>query len=178
LHGLHTPCVLPSGAAHLSPGQQSASLLHAPHAGTHALWAQTYGGTPPGAGFGTQGRPLQQLALEAHAPPGGTHCRPAQRGTPTESGLQVSSVVHDPLQQSQAALQDTVAGLQISPSGLQPCGLRQVPTALGGPLTQMTGAPASPGSPAEPQQSLSFVQMSPTTWQPLAGRQTSMPVGP
>jgi hypothetical protein len=33
-------------------------------------------------------------------------------------------------------------------------------------------------SAAEPQHSLSLVQVSPSTWQPVAGWQTSMPVGP
>jgi hypothetical protein len=47
--------------------------------------------------------------------------------------------------------------------------LRQTPTVLGAEITHVTGVGGSSGSPAEPQQSLSFVQMSPTTWQPLAG---------
>jgi hypothetical protein len=33
--GPHVPCVLPAGMSHAVPGQQSALLEHAPHAGTH-----------------------------------------------------------------------------------------------------------------------------------------------
>jgi hypothetical protein len=57
---------------HDEPGQQSASLLHAPHAAIHVVAAQTNGGMP--LGFGTHGRLLQQSALEAHEPPAITHC--------------------------------------------------------------------------------------------------------
>src|SRR5262245_39952265 len=124
-----------------------------------------YGGVP--AGFGTQGRPSQQLALVAHAPPAGTHVRPVQRGTPTLSSLQVSSLLQLPLQQSHDALHDIVASLQTSPSGLQPIGLRQTPTIAGGTMSQVAGLPDPPGRPADPQQSESCVQRSPTTWQPL-----------
>ena len=83
-----------------------------------------------------------------------------------------------PLQQSHDALHDIVASLQTSPSGLQPCGLRHTPTTKGAVMSQVTGVPEPPGRPAEPQQSLSFVHRSPTTWQPLAGWQTRTPVGP
>ena len=35
-HGpLQTPDVLPTASSHVSPGQQSALVLHAPQAGTH-----------------------------------------------------------------------------------------------------------------------------------------------
>lgn len=68
-----------------------------------------------------------------------------------------------PLQQSQEALHEVVASLQTSPSGLQPIGLRQTPTVAGAVISQVTGLPEPPGSPAEPQQSPSFVQRSPTT---------------
>jgi hypothetical protein len=112
-----------------------------------------YGGMLP-FGFGTHGRPLQQFALVAHASPGFTHCAPAHLGTPTLSSLQTS------------------------PSGLQPIGLRHTPTVKGGVISHVTGWPEPPGRPAEPQQSLSFVQRSPTTWQPLAGWQMRTPVGP
>jgi hypothetical protein len=137
-----------------------------------------YGGVPPSTGFGTQGRLLQQLALDAHAPPGCTHVDPEQRGTPTESGWQVSCTSQLPLQQSHEALQDIVLSLQTSPSGLQPCGLRQTPTVFGGVMSHVTGVPEPPGRPVEPQQSPSFVHRSPTGWQPLAGWQTSTCVGP
>jgi hypothetical protein len=123
---------------------------------------------------------LQQLALDAHDPPGCTQVGPAQRGTPTLSCLQVSWVAFSqtPLQQSHEALHDIVLSLQTSPSGLQPMGLRQVPMVAGGVMVQVTGEPDPPGSPADPQQSLSLVHRSPTGWQPLAGWQTRTPVGP
>jgi len=106
---------------------------------------------------------LQQFPLDAHAPPGSTHVAPEQRGTPTLSRWQVSSLLQLPLQQSHEALQDIVASLQTSPSGLQPCGFLQTPTGDGGVMSHVTGVPEPPGKPADPQQSLSFVQRSPTT---------------
>jgi hypothetical protein len=138
----------------------------------------TNGGVPPATGLGTQGAPPQQFALDAHAPPAFTHCAPAQRGTPTLSCLHVSFVSQLPLQQSQDELHDDVFNLQTSPSGLHPIGLRQTPTVLGGVMAQVTGLPDPPGNPDEPQQSPSCVHRSPTTWHPLAGWQTSTPVGP
>jgi hypothetical protein len=143
-----------------------------------AVPEQTYGGMPPATGFGVQGAPPQQLALDAQAPPAPMHCAGAHLGTPTLSCLQVSWVSQLPLQQSHEALQDIVFNLHTSPSGLQPIGFRQTPTTAGGLMTQVTGLCDPPGNPAEPQQSLSWVQRSPTTWQPLAGWQTSTPVGP
>jgi hypothetical protein len=74
-----------------------------------------------------------------------------------------------PLQQSHDELQLIVFSLQTSPSGLHPIGLRQIPTVDGAVMTQVTGLPEPPGRPAEPQQSPSCVQRSPTGWQPLAG---------
>jgi hypothetical protein len=74
-----------------------------------------------------------------------------------------------PAQQSQDELHEVVFNLQTSPLGLQPIGFRQTPTALGGVTVQVTFIPEPPGYPAEPQQSPSFVQVSPTGWQPLAG---------
>ena len=133
---------------------------------------------PPSTGFGTQGSVLQQSALEAQAPPGMTHVPGEQRGTPRLSWWQVSWFSQLPEQQSHEALHDIVASLQMSPSGLQPIGLRQVPTVAGGVMVHVTGVPEPPGSPAEPQQSRSLVQRSPTGWQPLAGWQMSTPVGP
>jgi hypothetical protein len=167
LHGPQTPMVLPFGMSHVSPGQQSAFTVHAPHACTHDVAPQTKGGVP--FGLGTHGRALQQLALDAHAPPAGTHCAGAQRGTPTLSRWQVSSVLQLPLQQSQLALHDVPFSLHTSPSGLQPIGLRHTPIVAPGCLSQVTGWPDPPGKPAEPQQSPSLVQRSPTGWQPLAG---------
>jgi hypothetical protein len=121
---------------------------------------------------------LQQLALDAHEPPTSTHWAAAQRGTPMLSCLHVSSVSQLPLQQSHDELQDIVLSLQTSPSGLQPIGLRQMPMVAGAVMTHVTPFPDPPGRPAEPQQSASCMQRSPTTWQPLAGWQTSAPVGP
>src|SRR5258708_37491682 len=135
-------------------------------------------GVPPSTGFGTQGAPLQQLALDAHAPPGFTHWAGEHRGTPTLSWWQVSWFSQLPAQQSHDALQLMVASLQTSPSGLQPIGRRQTPIVLGAVMTQVTGLPDPPGSPADPQQAVSFLQRSPTTWHPLAGWPTSTPVGP
>jgi len=114
-------------------------------------------------GFGTQGRPPQQFALVAQEPPGWTHVMPVQRGTPSESGWQVSSFSQLPLQQSHDALHDMVDSLQTSPSGLQPCGFLHTPTVDPAAFTQVTGVPEPPGRPAEPQQSLSCVHTSPTT---------------
>jgi hypothetical protein len=67
---------------HDVPGQQSAEVVQALHAGTQAEPAQTNGAPLPL--FGTQGSPPQQLALEAQACPAPTQA-PAQRGTPTLS---------------------------------------------------------------------------------------------
>jgi hypothetical protein len=109
------------------------------------------------------GRPPQQSALEAQDDPAPTHFAPVQRGTPSRSCLQVSIVSQLPEQQSHEALHDIVASLQTSPLGLQPIGLRHTPTVLGGVMSHVTGFFGSPGSPAEPQQSESLVQRSPTT---------------
>ena len=114
-------------------------------------------------GLGTQGAPLQQLALDAHAPPAATHCAGAHRGTPTLSWWQVSCVSQLPAQQSHDELHELVWSLQTSPSGLHPMGRRQTPTVLGAVMTQVTGLLEPPGSPAEPQQSVSVVHRSPTT---------------
>jgi hypothetical protein len=92
--------------------------------------------------------------------------------------LHVSSVSQFPAQQSHDELHDMVASLQTSPFGLQPIGLRQMPTGLPALMTHVTGLPDPPGSPAEPQQSASTRHRSPTGWHPLAGWQTSTPVGP
>jgi hypothetical protein len=175
-HGPQVPFVLPLGTTQLVPTQQSALMVHGPHAGWQVSCEQMNGGLP--LGLGTHGALLQQFALVAQEPPAATHCAAAQRGTPTESSLQVSPWWQLPLQQSHEALHDSVSRRHTSPSGLQPCGLRHTPIELGGVMSQVTGVPEPPGRPAEPQQSLSFVQRSPTTWQPLAGWQTKAPVGP
>jgi hypothetical protein len=134
---------------------------------------------PPSTGFGTQGRLLQQFALVAHEPPAITHAWAAHRGTPSESCLHVSWVSQLPLQQSHDALQDIVASLHTSPSGLQPIGFLHTPTVSPGKMLQLTGLPGfAPGRPGPPQQSVSCVHRSPTGWQPLAGWQTRTCVGP
>jgi hypothetical protein len=173
-HGPQTPLL------HAEPGQQSALLLQVPHAGTHCWPKQTNGGLPPSTGLGTHGWPPQQSALDAHPAPASTHWAYVQRGTPTLSCWQVSRFwpSHTPLQQSQEALHDMFASLQTSPLGLHPIGLVQIPTPPSVPL-HLTGPLVGwLGMPAEPQQSLSLVQRSPTGWHPLAGWQTSTPVGP
>jgi hypothetical protein len=154
--------VLPGATEHEVPGQQSALFVHEPQAATQREGAHTKGAPPP-TEFGTQGAPSQQLALEAHAPPAATHWTAAHRGTPTLSCLHVSSVSQLPLQQSHDALQDIAWSLHTSPSGLQPIGLRQTPTASAPLMTQVTPLRDPPGSPADPQQSLSRVHRSPTT---------------
>jgi hypothetical protein len=92
--------------------------------------------------------------------------------------LHVSCVSQLPAQQSHDELHDIVLSLHTSPSGLHPIGRRQMPTVAFGAMSHVTGLPDPPGSPEEPQQSWSRVHRSPTTWQPLAGWQTSTPVGP
>jgi hypothetical protein len=175
-HGPQIPWVLPCGTSHAVPGQQSALLVHPPHAGTHAVPEHTYGGEPDG--FGTHGAPLQQSALEAQELPASTHWPPAHRGTPTLSCLHVSCVSQLPAQQSHDELHDIVFSLHTSPLGLQPMGKRQIPSVPPPLLSHVTGLPDPPGRPVAPQQSVSFVQRSPTGWQPLAGWQTRTPVGP
>jgi hypothetical protein len=121
---------------------------------------------------------LQQSALDAHELPAPTHCAPVHRGTPTLSCLHVSSVSQFPAQQSHDELHDIVASLQTSPLGLHPIGSRQMPTGPPPLMSHVTGLLDPPGRPVEPQQSESARQMSPTGLQPLAGWQTSTPVGP
>jgi hypothetical protein len=83
-----------------------------------------------------------------------------------------------PEQQSHVSLHCICASLQTSPFGLHPMGRRHTPTVAGGVMTHVTGFPDPPAIPLAPQQSPSRVQRSPTGWQPLAGWQTSTPVGP
>jgi hypothetical protein len=124
--------------------------------------------------------PPQQSALDAHPEPAVTHCAYVQRGTPTLSCWHVSRFwpSQTPLQQSHDELHDMLASLQTSPLGLHPCGFSQMPTPpsvavhVTGPLVGWLGIVA------DPQQSESLRQTSPTGWQPLAGWQTSTPVGP
>jgi hypothetical protein len=163
--------VLPPDNAHVCPGQQSAFDVHAPQF-THIVVPQMNGGAVPPStylGSGTQGRPSQQSALEAHDAPASTHMAPAHRGTPSLSCLHVSIVSQLPAQQSHEALHELVASLHTSPLGLHPMGFRQTPMVSGGVMSHVTGFFGSPGIPTEPQQSVSFLHKSPTTWQPVAG---------
>jgi hypothetical protein len=68
--------------------------------------------------------------------------------------------------------------LHVSPSGLHPCSVAQIPTGYGGVITHVTGLFGGLGEPSAPQQSELFVQMSPVTLQPLAGWQMLTCVGP
>jgi len=167
---------VPCGASHAVPGQQSALLEHAPHAPTHDIPEHTNGGLP--VGLGTHGAPLQQSALDAHELPAARHWAPVQRGTPTLSCLHVSSFSQLPEQQSHDELHDIVASLQTSPLGLHPIGFLQMPTGPPPLVSHVTGLFDPPGRPLDPQQSASVTHRSPTGWHPLAGWQTSTPVGP
>jgi hypothetical protein len=74
----------------------------------------------------------------------------------------VSCVSQLPLQQSHDLLHDIVASLQMSPFGLHPDGFWQMPTPPSVAL-HVTGPPVGMrGLPADPQQSPSFAQRSPT----------------
>jgi hypothetical protein len=82
------------------------------------------------------------------------------------------------VQQSHRALQLCVESLQMLPDGAHPAAALQTPMVAPAAIEQVTGCPEPPGSPADPQQSLSAVQVSPAGWQPLGCRQTGTPVGP
>jgi hypothetical protein len=133
-------------------------------------------------GFGTQGAPLQQSALEAQPVPASAHCALAHRGTPSLSCLHVSIVSQLPAQQSHVELHDIVASLHTAPFGsqLRPERL-QMPIVFGAVIAHVTYLPFGAGglgTPMAPQQSWSLVHRSPMVWQPVAGWQTSTPVGP
>jgi hypothetical protein len=66
-HGPHMPCVPPAGKMQDEPRQQSAVVVHGPHALTQRLLKQTKRGVAPATGLGTHGTPPQQSALEAQA---------------------------------------------------------------------------------------------------------------
>ena len=124
----------------LSPAQQSALIVQAPHAGTQACPLHTNCGPPePAPGLGTQGARLQQSALDRHCRPAPTQLDPVQRGTPTLSGLHVS-LWQLPEQQSHDALQLMLASRQTSPLGLHERGLRQLPRTFGGEMLHAPGA--------------------------------------
>ena len=120
-------------------------------------------GGPASPGPGTQGRPPQQSALVEQAWPAEMQLAPVHRGTPTLSCLQVSMVSQLPLQQSHDALQLIVFNLHTSPFGLQPVGLRQTPRVPLPEKSHVTLPDPGPGSAADPQQSASREQRSPTT---------------
>ncbi len=85
------------------------------------------------------------------------------RGTPTLSCRHVSIVSQLPLQQSHDALQLIVANLHTSPFGLHEIGLRHTPRAPPLEKSHVTLPDPGPGSAADPQQSESCAQRSPTT---------------
>ena len=103
---------------------------------------------------------------------------PKQRWTPLPSGLQQLNFGGAQSQQSCRALTCPVpVPPQTSPSGLQLSGFRHRPTGGIVPVssTQVTfPAPGPPTGP--PQQSVSLLQMSPTTRQPWATWQMCPPV--
>ena len=173
-HGPHVPFVLPTGVRHSVPGQQSAFVVQPPAHAMQALGEQVSGGLPPA--FGTHGLPLQQSALVAHAPPPSAQSGPAQRGTPRLSGRHAVLLFPRPAQQSWFALHEVVMSLQTSPFGVHPWCVWQYPPVHVTGLPEV-GMPASMNG-SEPQQSLSVTQVSPSTWQPVAGWQMSTPVGP
>jgi hypothetical protein len=111
---------------------------------------------------------LQQSALVEHADPAARQEAPVHRGTPTLSGRQVSWFSQLPEQQSHDALQLMVLSLQTSPFGLQLLGFRHTPSVPPEKL-HVTLPDPGPGNAADPQQSESLAQTSPTTWHPLAG---------
>jgi hypothetical protein len=152
----------------VSPAQQSALMVQPPHFGTQLAVPQTKAGLPP-LGFGTHGSPLQQSALVEHPDPAARQEAPVHRGTPTLSGRQVSCVSQLPEQQSHDALQLIVFSLQTSPFGLQLVGFRHTPSVPPAEKLHVTLPDPGPGNAAEPQQSESLEQTSPTTWHPLAG---------
>lgn len=141
-------------------------MVQPPHCGTQLAVPQTKAGPP--LGFGTQGSPLQQSALVEHADPAARQEAPVHRGTPTLSGRQVSWFSQLPEQQSHDALQLMVLSLQTSPFGLQLLGFRHTPSVPPEKL-HVTLPDPGPGNAADPQQSESLAQTSPTTWHPLAG---------
>jgi hypothetical protein len=110
---------------------------------------------------------LQQSALVAHALPASPQFSFAQRGTPTLSRRHAVFLLPRPAQQSWLALQDVVMSLQTSPFGVQPMCCWQKPFMHTTGLPEV-GRPASMNA-AEPQHSPSLVQVSPSTWQPVAG---------
>jgi hypothetical protein len=85
------------------------------------------------------------------------------------SGLQQLNFGGAQLQQSCRALTEPVVPPQTSPSGLQLSGLRHLP--MGGvvPVSRTHVTFPAPGPPTgPPQQSVSLLQMSPTTRHPCA----------
>jgi hypothetical protein len=115
------PLVEPSARMHGEPGQQSAVVVHAPPAETHAA-AHT---KPVPAGFGTHGL-SQQSALVAHTVPAGgglvvqfTSLTAVHRGMPSESCLQFSGCCCTvPAQQRSVASHEFVERRQMEPAAL------------------------------------------------------------
>ena len=179
----HVPLVEPGGATQGRPGQQSASVVQSPPAGTHVLLPQMNGGSPlPAFLFGTHARPQQSAllaqGLPSNEPASAQLPAPVHRGMPSRSCWHtVGSLFTLPAQQLFSALHDPVASLHTAPAARHALPLSQRPTGSPGVLLHVTD-PFPPGMPCEPQQSESVWQISPVGRHPLGGWQISTPVGP
>ncbi len=132
----HVPVVEPPGMLHVSPEQQSAEVVHAPPAITHAA---------PHLPL-THGSP-QQSALLAHVMPTllcgfeqSMLWSTPQRGIPSESWWHVSNCCTLPAQQLSVALHETDCRRQMAPAGAHTLPLSQWPTGKPGCLLQCTFA--------------------------------------
>jgi hypothetical protein len=171
--------VEPCATTHVSPAQQSAFVVQEPQFLTQAPpWKHwkpppstgTHGGARPPSG-------AQQSAAVTHDPPGWTQLKPVHRGTPTLSGWQESTCSQLPEQQSQGCPHAMFFSLQTWPFGWQVCPASAwFIDCVQRPMVDPVGMEQAPA--CEPQQSESCRHRSPVTWQPLAGWQTSRPVGP
>lgn len=164
---------------HGRPEQQSAVEVQAPVAATHAARHL----------FPTQGLP-QQSALVAQLVPAGTGVLQVlawsrQRGMPSASLRQQLSgllLQYDAFgassgsQQLFSDEQDDVLGLQIEPASRHAMPLSQRPNScVGVAFAHVTGPFTGAGAPDQPQQSLSFRQISPVGAQPDSTWQTRKP---
>ena len=132
------------------------------------------GRVPPG--LGTQGLPLQQSALVAHAVP--PSCA-VHVGAPRDADV-VLPAGRVLVAEARAAVLVGVAG---GHHELAHVAVGRASHVLLAVAAEQTTAWPDVGRPAsmracEPQHSLSLVQVSPSTWHPVAGWQTLTPVGP
>jgi hypothetical protein len=173
------PFEAPVGIVQGRPVQQSAVVVHAPAAGTHA----------PRHLLFTQGLP-QQSALVAHEVPAGIGAAQVvalrrQRGIPSESLRQQLSGfalqkagLGAPFgsQQLFSEEHDEVLGLQMLPGSRHIVPLSQRPNScVADALAHETGPSTGGGEPADPQQSLSVRQSSPVGEHPDGGSQMKNP---